>query len=93
MTHGAAFWFPTVSAVLAKPHLWFTALRQFRRAVPARWWAHPPFLPRPDRDYVRFRLETAYGSAAMPRAADVVRYLEWCRAIRRATAEPTEGAG
>jgi hypothetical protein len=80
MTPGAGFWFPTISAVLGKPHLWLTAARQFRRAVPARWWAHAPYVPRPDADYVRFRLETAYGARGIPSADDVVRYLEWCRA-------------
>ena len=80
MTHGATFWFHTVSAVLVRPHLWMTALRQYARAVPDRWWVRPPFLPLPDRDYVRFRLETAYGVDPSPTATDVVRYLEWCRA-------------
>ena len=80
MTHDASFWFHCALAVLARPHLWFTAVRQAARAVPSRWWARRPFLPLPDRAYVRFRLETAYGASAMPQVTDVVRYLEWCRA-------------
>lgn len=84
MTHSAAFWFPfgfwCVTAVLRRPHLWFPAIRQFFRAVPAQWWTTAPFLPRPDRSYLRFRFETAYGADGRPRVADVVRYLEWCRA-------------
>jgi hypothetical protein len=79
MTHSAAFWFHSAAAVSARPNLWFTAVRQFGRAVPPRWWKRPPFLPTPDRAYVRFRLETAYGTGTVPRAADVVRYLEWCK--------------
>jgi hypothetical protein len=79
MTHGAAFWFHCSSAVLRRPHLWFTAIRQISRAVPMRWWTRSPFVPLPDRAYVRFRLETAYGEDASPRVADVLRYLEWCR--------------
>ncbi len=63
MTHGAAFWFHCVWAVVRRPHLWFTAARQMARAVPSRWWAQPPYVPLPDRAYLRFRLETAYGSA------------------------------
>jgi hypothetical protein len=81
MTHGAAFWFQCISAVLRRPHLWFTAIRQLFRAVPRRWWTRPPFLPVPDRAYVRFRFETAYGDD-LPRVTDVVRYLEWCRGGR-----------
>jgi len=84
MTHGPTDWFPfwfrCTGAVLRRPGLWSTAIRQILLAVPARWWARSPYLPLPSRTYLRFRIETAYGSAAAPRAADVVRYLEWCRA-------------
>ena len=87
MTHRATFWFHAFVAVLVRPRLWVTALRQAGRAVPRRWWARPPFLPLPSRAYVQFRLETAYGSQAPPDGADVVRYLTWCHeaeAARRA---------
>jgi hypothetical protein len=80
MTHGASFWFQCVPAVMRKPHLWRTAFRQASRTVPRRWWTRPPFVPLPDRTYLRFRLETAYGTDGRPSADDVVRYLEWCRA-------------
>jgi hypothetical protein len=80
MTHGTAFWFHCSSAVLRRPRLWSTAIRQVSRTVPTRWWTRPPYVPVPDRAYVRFRFETAYGEDAGPRVADVVRYLEWCRA-------------
>jgi hypothetical protein len=79
MTHGAAFWFHCALAVLRRPHLWFPAIRQFARTIPTRWWTRSPFLPVPDRAYLQFRLETAYGEQATPRVPDVVRYLEWCR--------------
>ncbi len=82
MTHGATFWFQCLTAVLRRPHLWFAAMQQFLRAVPRRWWARAPFLPLPDRAYLRFRFETAYGGEGRPRVCDVVRYLEWCRVGR-----------
>ena len=67
-------------AVAARPWLWPTALRQARRLVAPGWWRRPPFVPRPDRAYLRFRTETQYGGdGAVPAAADVVSYLEWCR--------------
>lgn len=48
---------------------------RFRRR---RWWAHPPFLPLPPREYVRWRMHTAYGDHdAVPPAADVERYARW----------------
>jgi hypothetical protein len=83
MTHDLGFWFLTIAAVLRRPRLWPTARRQWFRMVPQRWWSRMPFLPLPDRAYVRFRLETAYGAPAVGRADDVVAYLEWCRATER----------
>ena len=80
MTHGAAFWFHCSWAVLRRPHLWFPAIRQVVGAIPTRWWPRRPFVPVPDMNYARFRLETAYGAHATPQVDDVVRYLEWCRA-------------
>ena len=81
MTHGVAFWFHCIVAVVRRPHLWFPAIRQFLRAVPPRWWTRPPRVPWPDRAYLQFRFETAFGAgaSAAPNADDLVRYLEWCR--------------
>jgi hypothetical protein len=79
MTHGIAFWFRAFVAVLRRPDLWWTAVRQFGRTVPRRWWRRPPYLPVPDAAYVRFRLETAYGNSGRARSRDVIRYLEWAR--------------
>jgi hypothetical protein len=56
-----------------------------------RWWARPPFLPRPDRDYLRFRLETQYGADGAPAPGDLVTYLEWCRAEARANTTKARG--
>ena len=42
------------------------------------WWHRPPFLPLPPRDYVRWRMHTAYGDDdAVPPVEDVVRYARW----------------
>jgi hypothetical protein len=67
---------------LASPRTGVDLLRvawRFRRRA---WWRRPPFLPLPAREYVRWRLTTAYGDAdAIPRADDVIRYARWaCRA-------------
>ena len=51
----------------------------FRRR---RWWTSPPFLPVPDRDYIRWRMYTAYGDAnAVPSLDDVIRFARWRRQI------------
>jgi hypothetical protein len=56
--------------------LWKTAWA-FRRR---RWWTQAPFLPLPDRDYLRWRMYTAYADeAAVPPAADVIRFARWRR--------------
>ena len=58
-----------------------TALWAFRRR---RWWAQPPFLPLPDRTYLRWRLYTAYGDEdALPPIRDVIRFARWRREILR----------
>ncbi len=52
---------------------------RFRRN---RWWARAPFLPLPARDYLRWRMYTAYGDHdAVPPADDVVRYALWAARI------------
>lgn len=49
----------------------------FRRR---RWWTRVPFLPLPDREYLRWRMYTAYADeAAVPPAEDVVRFARWRR--------------
>jgi hypothetical protein len=62
--------------------------------VPPRWWRRPPFLPLPDRGWIRFRLETAYGDPrARPTVADLGAYSTWCaemRHLRRASQANTE---
>jgi hypothetical protein len=48
------------------------------------WYRRFPFLPMPPVGYLRWRIETAYGSQdATPPAADAVRYLTWTRRMRR----------
>jgi hypothetical protein len=42
------------------------------------WYRRPPFLPLPPREYVRWRMHTAYGDYdAVPPARDVERYARW----------------
>ncbi|HEY6947561.1 MAG TPA: hypothetical protein VI297_01990 [Gemmatimonadales bacterium] len=44
------------------------------------WWRRFPFLPLPDRAYLRWRMYTAYADAnAVPPAADVIRFARWRR--------------
>jgi len=44
------------------------------------WLRRPPFLPLPPRDYIRWRMFTAYGDEdAVPSLEDVVRFARWRR--------------
>jgi hypothetical protein len=77
-------WFGRATAALiVHPALWGTALLQLFRLAPTGWWRRWPPVPAPDPDYLRFRLQTAYGDPNRePEPADVVTYLEWCRRTR-----------
>jgi hypothetical protein len=46
------------------------------------WYRTPPFLPIPDREYLRWRMYTAYGDEnAVPPARDVIRFARWRREV------------
>ena len=63
---------------LLHPTLGVDLLRVAWRFRVRQWWRRPPFLPLPSRDYVRWRMHTAYGDHdAVPPAADVERYARW----------------
>ncbi len=72
-------------AVARRPSLWGVAVTQVVRLATPGWWRRRPFLPLPDPDYLRFRLQTAYGDGSRePDGPDVVTYLRWCRSVGRA---------
>jgi hypothetical protein len=85
---GAKFWVRAAAALARTPRLWPTALGQAGRLSRPGWWRHPPFLPVPDPEYVRFRLDTQYGSGAAPDPEDLVVYLRWCQSAARTSLRP-----
>ena len=74
-----------VLAVARRPRLWGTAGRQATRLAAPGWWRRWPFLPVPAADYLRFRLQTAYGGRGDGpiEPDDLVSYLRWCRSAER----------
>lgn len=71
-----------IAAVVVRPGLWRPAVRQLRVLAPDRWWAHRPFLPVPDRNWMQFRMTTAYGDPNAPLVADdVVTWLRWSKSL------------
>jgi hypothetical protein len=82
-------------ALAGRPDLWSTAVRELFVLARPGWWRRWPPLPRPDPAYLRFRLQTAYGSSAPERSRlldsdpdDIVSYLEWCRRMRHTVRHP-----
>lgn len=75
-----------VAAVVRRPGLWGIAVRQAVVLAAPGWWRRAPFLPLPPPDYLRFRLQTAYGGDGTQPIApdDLVAYLRWCKAWRAA---------
>ncbi|MGH9087275.1 MAG: hypothetical protein ACRDYZ_04075 [Acidimicrobiales bacterium] len=69
----------------ARPRLWPVAVATAVRLAPPRWWRRWPPDPRPDADYLRFRMITNYGGdgTVEPDPDDLVSYLEWCRRAGR----------
>jgi hypothetical protein len=65
---------------LLNPRLGLDLLRTawaFRRR---RWWTRLPYLPVPDKAYLRWRMYTAYADEnAVPPTEDVVRFARWRR--------------
>jgi hypothetical protein len=82
-TPGPGFWVAGAAGVAVRPRLWVTAIRQARVLARPGWWRRAPYLPLPDRDYLRFRMETQYGHSGAPDARDLVTYLQWCREADR----------
>ena len=76
-------WGRATGAVLVRPWLWPTAVAQVVALAPRGWWRRKPFLPVPDREYLRFRMQTQYGDPDHPpEADDLLTYLKWCRSYR-----------
>jgi hypothetical protein len=78
-------WFARAAGVVLRhPSLWGIAFAQVLRLASPGWWRRWPPVPMPDRDYLRFRLQTQYGDPERePEPSDVVAYLHWCRGYGR----------
>ena len=67
---------------LANPRLAVDLLRLAWSFRARGWYRRPPFLPLPPREYLRWRMFTAYGDeAAVPSLEDVVRFARWRREV------------
>ena len=67
-----------VARSVREPTLALDLLRVMWRFRRRGWYRRVPFLPLPDRAYMRWRMYTAYGDEdAVPPAEDVIRYARW----------------
>jgi hypothetical protein len=60
--------------------------RFYLRLIPRRWYLRPPFLPMPPRDYLNWRLKTAYGKHRPPWPdvlRDVWQFGDWLRTFKQ----------
>lgn len=63
---------------LRRPGLAVDLVRVAWRFRARGWYRRFPFLPLPAREYVRWRMHTAYGDHdAVPPAEDIERYARW----------------
>ena len=63
---------------IANPRTGLALIRVGWRFRRRGWLAKAPFLPLPDRTYMKWRMYTAYGDENfVPPAADVIRYARW----------------
>jgi hypothetical protein len=63
---------------LANPATGVALIRVAWRFRRRGWHRRFPFVPMPAREYVRWRMHTAYGrDDAVPPADDIIRYARW----------------
>ncbi len=69
---------------LVRPRLAIDLLRMVWAFRAQEWYRHAPFVPLPPREYVRWRMYTAYGDEeAVPPLEDVIRFAQWRREVMR----------
>lgn len=67
---------------VTRPRLLGALVRAAWRFRARGWWRRPPFLPLPPREYVEWRMHTAYGDRGRePSVAELFRYLRWANRL------------
>lgn len=73
-----------VGRALGRPRLLGGLLRAAWRFRARGWWRRPPFLPLPPREYMEWRMHTAYGDGGRePRVDELQRYVRWANRLHR----------
>ena len=82
MSRRRSSWLRLVLALTGRairdPALGAALLRVAWRFRSRGWYRRPPFLPLPDRPYIKWRMYTAYGDEdIVPAPDDIARYARW----------------
>ena len=76
----SAFYMRLGLKALVRPRVAMDLLRLAWSFRARDWYRRPPFLPLPPRDYMQWRMFTAYGAEdAIPPVDDVVNFARWRR--------------
>lgn len=76
----SAFYLRLALKALMRPRLAVDLLRLAWSFRARDWYRRPPFLPLPPREYMRWRMFTAYGDEqAIPPVDDVANFARWRR--------------
>lgn len=78
---------------IGRPPVFGAMLRAAWRFRARNWWRRPPFLPLPPREYLEWRMHTAYGeSGRAPTVGELGRYLRWANRMYRTRRQKPERA-
>lgn len=84
MTNPRGIFRPFLRLAFRRPWLWPALVSAAWAFRPKAWYRKPPFLPLPSAEYMRWRLETAYGEPdAAPPADEIERFVTWSAEMRR----------
>lgn len=73
-----------LSGAMRRPRLLGAMARAAWRFRARGWWRRPPFLPVPPREYLDWRLHTAYGEGGRePTPGELGRYITWANRMHR----------
>lgn len=73
-----------LGTAIRRPTLLVSMTRAAWRFRARGWWRRVPFLPVPPREYLEWRLHTAYGDGGRdPSAEEIHRFLRWANRMYR----------
>lgn len=73
-----------VARALRRPGLLISMLSAAWRFRARGWWHRAPFLPVPPREYLEWRMHTAYGEGGRePSVEELERYVRWANRMHR----------